>query len=80
MTVLTVAATGAVHTGACVAVPRAFVEALASLRELVRDRPTPEREYCLHDEDGNALGVIRFAAGRPTVGRSAPSVFLRRPM
>ena len=79
MTALSVTANGAVHTGACLAVPRALSDALRSLHEFVRDVPAPEREYCLHDERGNPLGVIRAPASRPDVGPNAPAVYLRRP-
>ncbi|MDH4043084.1 MAG: hypothetical protein OEY20_08125 [Gemmatimonadota bacterium] len=80
MTALTVAATnGAVHTGACVAVPPALMNVLRGLRGLMADPAPREREYCLHDEGGRPVGVIHSPAGRPQVGRSAPAVYLRRP-
>ena len=72
------AASGAVHTGARVAVPRALTDALRGLRLLLADPPPREREYCLHDEDGRPVGVIRSPAARPRVGRDAPAVYLRR--
>jgi len=78
MTALSAAITGAVHTGACLAVPRALVAAAGRIRGMLME-PVREREYCLHDEDGHALGVIRAPHGRPRVGREAPTVYLRRP-
>ena len=77
MTALSVALTGAVHTGACVAVPRAVRLAAGRIGRLFAEPPR-EREYCLHDEDGRPLGVIRAPAGRPGVGRDAPTVYLQR--
>ena len=77
MTALSMAIQGAVHTGACIAVPRAVAEAAVRLGDLFRT-PRSAREYCLHDGEGRPLGVIRGAAGRPAVGRYAPTVYLRR--
>jgi len=77
MTALSAAMTGAVHTGACIAVPHAVKRAAGRLRRLLRE-PPPEREYCLHGEDGQPLGVIRAPSRRPSVGREAPTVYLRR--
>jgi len=77
MTALSIALTGPVHTGACIAIPRALVSAAGRLGGLFREPPR-EREYCLHDEGGRPVGVIRAPAGRPKVGRDAPTVYLRR--
>jgi hypothetical protein len=79
MTALSLAANGAVHTGACLAVPRALSDALRCLHGFLRDAPAPEKEYCLHDEEGHPLGVIRAPEGRPEVGPNAPAVYLQRP-
>jgi hypothetical protein len=79
MTAMIATLTGAVHTGSCVAVPRALTKAAARFAGLLRaDSTPPEREYCLHDEEGHPLGVIRSPAGRPEVGHEAPSIYLRR--
>lgn len=79
MTVVGVAATSeSVHTGACVALPRALMEVVKGLRWLVQDPPPREREYCVHDEAGHPLGIVRSPAGRPRVGRDAPAVYLHR--
>jgi hypothetical protein len=78
MIALSLAASGVVHTGACLAVPRALSDALLSLHGFLREAPPREKEYCLHDEGGHPLGVIRAPAGRPAVGPNAPSVYLRR--
>lgn len=77
MTVLSAALTGAVHTGACLAVPRTLVVAAARISEFFQDE-APVREYCLHDERGRPVGIIEAPAGRPEVGRDAPTVYLRR--
>jgi len=76
MTALSATLTGAVHTGACVAVPRSIIELAERLAGRF-ERPL-EREYCLHDASGRPVGVIRATAGRPAVGRDAPTVYLRR--
>jgi hypothetical protein len=44
---------------------------------MLRD-DSPAREYCLHDERGRPMGTIEAPAGRPVVGRDAPTVYLRR--
>lgn len=77
MATMLIALSGGVHTGACMAVPRA----IARVRRSARARPAEpaEHEYCLHDEDGNPLGIIRAPSRRPYVGPNAPSVYLRRP-
>jgi hypothetical protein len=80
MTVLSVTANDAVHTGACLAVPRALSDALRSLHGFLRNVSEPDREYCLHDENGNPVGVIRAPDGRPEVGPNAPAVYLQRPL
>ena len=51
MATMLIALSGGVHTGACMAVPRA----IARVRRSARARPAEptEHEYCLHDEDGN---------------------------
>jgi hypothetical protein len=77
MTALSAALTGAVHTGACLAVPRALVAAAARVSGLFRHE-APVREYCLHDERGRPVGTIEAPAGRPAAGRDAPTVYLRR--
>jgi hypothetical protein len=77
MTALSTALTGPVHTGACLAIPRALVAAAGRISNMLRDSDT-EREYCLHDERGRPVGTIRAPAGRPAVGRDAPTVYLRR--
>jgi hypothetical protein len=77
MTAMSAALTGGVHTGACVAIPRRIVAAAARISALLKEQPR-EREYCLHDERGRPLGIIEGAAGRPAVGRDAPTVYLRR--
>jgi hypothetical protein len=79
MSVLSVAANGAVHTGACLVVPRAISDALRTLHGFLRDAAPPEKEYCLHDERGHPVGVIRAPDGRPRVGPHAPAVYLQRP-
>jgi len=76
MTALSLAMTGAVHTGACIAVPRSLIELAGRLAGKF-DQPLT-REYCLHDASGRPVGIIRAAAGRPAVGRDAPTVYLRR--
>jgi len=79
MTTMSAALTGTVHTGACVAIPRALTDAAARIAGLLRaGHETPERDYCLHDQDGQPLGVIREPQGRPQVGREAPAIYLRR--
>ena len=78
MTALSISANGAVHTGACLAVPGVLSDALRSLHGFLRDPAPREKEYCLHDEGGHPVGVIRAPEGRPAVGPSAPSVYLRR--
>jgi hypothetical protein len=56
-----------VHVGPCPAVDRA------------RSTPGPvQPAYCLHDCDGSHLGTIPLPAARPTPGRSAPTLYLRR--
>jgi len=80
MTALSLAENGTVHTGACLAVPRALTDALLTLHGFLRDIPAREKEYCLHDEGGHPLGVIRAPAGRPEVGPNAPAVYLQRPV
>jgi len=80
MTVLSLAANGAVHTGACLAVPRAISDALLRLHGFLREAPAREKEYCLHDEEGHPVGVIRAPNGRPSVGPNAPAVYLQRPL
>lgn len=78
MTVLSMAAYGDVHTGACLAVPRAVSHALLRLHGFLREAPR-EKEYCLHDEAGHPVGVIRAPNGRPKVGPNSPAVYLQRP-
>jgi hypothetical protein len=78
MATLSIALAGGIHTGACVAVPRAIALAAAGLGAMFPTVPR-EREYCLHDEAGRPVGVIRAPAGRPTVGAHEPSVYLQRP-
>lgn len=77
MTALSLAIQGAVHTGSCLAVPRALAEAALRLGDVFRSA-RGAKEYCLHDREGRPLGVIRRAAGRPAVGRFAPTVYLSR--
>jgi hypothetical protein len=77
MTAPSMTMNGGVHTGACAAVRRA-VGPLASWlgkRQLPERR---ERQYCLHDEDGRPVGVIRAPAERPSLGAHAPAVYLER--
>ncbi len=78
MAILGIALAGEIHTGACVAVPRAIALAAAGLGAMFPAMPR-EREYCLHDEEGRPVGVIRAPEGRPKVGANEPSVLLRRP-
>jgi hypothetical protein len=77
MTAIGVALTGAIHTGACAAIPRRLVAAAGRLPGVLKEQ-VRERDYCLHDEGGHPLGVIRAPAGRPTIGHDAPTVYLRR--
>lgn len=77
MTAASVALTGTVHTGACLAIPRSLVTVAGRIAGILRE-PAREREYCLHDEYGRPLGIIPVPAGRPVVGRDAPTVYLRR--
>lgn len=37
-----------------------------------------DRTYCLHDVTGRPVGTIAAPATRPLLGRSAPTVYLRR--
>lgn len=80
MSVLSLADHGGVHTGSCIAVPRAISDALLTLHGFLRHVPLRDKEYCLHDEDGHPVGVIRAPEGRPEVGPNAPAVYLRRPL
>ncbi len=36
------------------------------------------RDYCHYDRDGTRIGTVVAAAMRPTGGRTAPTVLLRR--
>lgn len=80
MTVLSAVAHGSVHTGDCLAVPRALSDALRCLHGFLQEAPAAEREYCLHDPEGQPVGVIRAPDGRPEVGPNAPAVYLQRPL
>jgi hypothetical protein len=77
MTTMILALTGPVHTGSCVAIPRA-VAALAARAGRRLAEPPVMREYCLHDQRGRPVGVIRASDGRPRVGRFEPTVYLER--
>jgi hypothetical protein len=77
MTTAGIALTGSVHTGSCLAIPRALAEIAARMSGFLQEERR-EREYCLHDERGRPVGVIRCVPARPRVGRSAPSVYLHR--
>ena len=52
-----------VHRGSCGTAP-------SEAREPVR--------YCLHDQTGRPIGTIPAPAALPTVGTSAPTIYLRR--
>jgi hypothetical protein len=47
--------------------------------DLARYSPGPSHPiYCLHDCAGVHLGTIPLPAARPTIGPSAPTLYLRR--
>lgn len=77
MTAVSLAMHGMIHTGACAAVPRALADVALRFGSLFIEEPH-DTEYCLHDEAGRPLGVIRGTAGRPRVGFAAPAVLLQR--
>lgn len=77
MTALSAMAEVGVHTGACVAIPRALADVALRFGALFQDEAFP-KEYCLHDQRGRPLGVIRGTSGRPRLGADAPTLYLQR--
>ncbi len=53
--------------------------AATGVRRRARTQPAPAgKDYCLLDERGRRLGTIPTALVRPTLGRNAPTLLLKR--
>lgn len=68
------------HSGACLAMPRHIARAAYAVRRAVGTRTgAPSvKDYCLMDVEGHHLGTVPAALRRPSLGSSAPTVYLHR--
>ena len=80
MTAFSIVLNDAFRSGACLAVPRHIARAAELVRRAVGTSVAAPlvKDYCLVDVEGQHLGTVPAAVRRPSLGMSAPTVYLHR--
>jgi hypothetical protein len=79
MYAMNLAMNGSIHTGPCLAAASPMGRAGGRRAAPRAERPRP-KAYCLVDERGRHVGTIEAPIGRPELGPTSPTVYLRRRM
>jgi hypothetical protein len=63
----------------CAALHEQLAKVAARWRETrAYQRPSAPKDFCLYGPDGNRLGMVPAAAGRPRLGADQPTIYLHR--